>query len=80
MFLHPVRSTGHVLNSGAFGQGNINILFSMLGWERYGFNKKRARTHYVELMFLRPVGFVGHVVYSGASEAQNVEALFFMHG
>jgi hypothetical protein len=52
----------------------------MLGWERYGFNKKRARTHYVELMFLHPVGFVDHVVYSGASEAQNVEALFFMHG
>jgi hypothetical protein len=52
----------------------------LLGWDRYGFNKKHAGTHYVELMFLYPVGSVGHVVLSGASGAQNVDALFFMLG
>jgi hypothetical protein len=41
----------------------------MLGWDCYGFNKKRNETHYAELMFLHLVESVGHVVHSGASGA-----------
>jgi hypothetical protein len=50
----------------------------MLGWDQYGFDKKRAGTRYAELVFLHPVGSVGHVVHSGAFGALNVDALFFM--
>jgi hypothetical protein len=52
----------------------------MLEWDRFGFNKKRAKRRNVELVFLRPVGSAGHVVYSGSCGAQNVDALFFMLG
>jgi hypothetical protein len=49
----------------------------MLGWDWYGFNKKRARTQYVELVSLHPVGSTGHVVHSGVSRVSNVDKLFF---
>jgi hypothetical protein len=44
VFLHPVGSAGHMVNSGASRLRNINALFFMLGWDWYGFDKKRART------------------------------------
>jgi hypothetical protein len=50
----------------------------MLGWGRYGYDKKRAGIRYAEIVFLQPVGSTGHIVHSGASETRIVDALFFM--
>jgi hypothetical protein len=50
----------------------------MLEWDRYGFHKKRARTHYTELVFFQLIGSVGDILHSTASVAQNVDALFLM--
>jgi hypothetical protein len=63
--LHPVGSTGHVVHFSASGPRNVDKLFVMLRWERYGFYKKRVETHYAKLEFLHPVGSAGHVVHSG---------------
>jgi hypothetical protein len=52
----------------------------MLGWARYGFHKKHARTSYTELVFLHPMGYVGHVVHFGASGPRNIDTLFFVLG
>jgi hypothetical protein len=41
----------------------------MLGWDWYGFCKKRTGTRYVKLVFFNAVESVGHVVQSSTSEA-----------
>jgi hypothetical protein len=50
----------------------------MLEWDRYIFNKKRARTRYAELEFLHPMGFVGHIVHCSVFKAESIDVLFFM--
>jgi hypothetical protein len=47
----------------------------VLGWDRYGFDEKRASTHYAEFVFLPLMGAAGRIVHSGA---QNVDAQFFI--
>jgi hypothetical protein len=66
-FLHPVGSTGHVGHCVASGVRNLDALFFMLGWFRYGFHKKHVGTPYAELAFLHPIGYAGHVVHCGTS-------------
>jgi hypothetical protein len=39
----------------------------MLGWDQYGFDKKRTRTRHTKLVFLHLVRYAGHVVHSGES-------------
>jgi hypothetical protein len=50
-FLHPVGSTGHVVHCSAHGVRNIDALFCMIGWDRYGFQQKRAKRHNAKLVF-----------------------------
>jgi hypothetical protein len=39
VFVHPVRSVGHVVHSSVSGPPNVDTHFLMLGWDRYGFDK-----------------------------------------
>jgi hypothetical protein len=80
MFLHTMRSAGHVMRSGAFEVCNNVTILCILRWAWCGSNKKRAMTCYVELLFLYPVRSVGHVVRSSVSGVQNYDTLFFMLG
>jgi hypothetical protein len=47
---------------------------------RYGFDKKRVRTCYAELVVLHPVGYEGDIVHFSVSRVRNVDALFFRLG
>jgi hypothetical protein len=60
---------GHVVHSGVSRPQNVDAVFFILEWDRYGFHKKRVRTRYAEVVFLHPVRFVGHVVHSSVSVA-----------
>jgi hypothetical protein len=62
------------VHSSASRECNSDTLFLMLGSDRYGFDKKCARTHYAKLLFLHPVGSMGHVVHSSASRVRNGDA------
>jgi hypothetical protein len=67
-FLHLEGSAGNVVLSSALSTRNVDAIFFMLQSDWYGFDKKRFRTHYAELVFLHPLGSVGHVVHASASE------------
>jgi hypothetical protein len=47
------------VHSIASGVQKVDALFFMLGWDWYGFQKKRAETRYARLVFLHKVGDVG---------------------
>jgi hypothetical protein len=76
VLLRPKGSVGHVVHSRSSGARNVNALFFMLGCPPCGFNKKRVRTSYTELVFLRMVGSTGHLVHSIVSGVRNIAALF----
>jgi hypothetical protein len=69
VFSHLLGSVGHVVLFGASEVRNVDALFFMLQWDRYGFDKKCFGTRDAKLVFLHPVGSAGHVVHSGASGA-----------
>jgi hypothetical protein len=71
MFLHSVGCAGHVVHSVAPGARNIDALLFIFGGggDRFGFNKKRVKTHYAEVVFWHPVVSAGHVVDFGVFEA-----------
>jgi hypothetical protein len=69
VFLHSVRSMGHVVHSGVSGVQNIVALFFIPDWFRHGSHKTCVGTCYTKLVFLHAVGSMGHIVFSGACAA-----------
>jgi hypothetical protein len=43
---------------------NVDELFFMFRWDRYGFNKNRTGTCYAEHVFLHRLGSVCHIMHS----------------
>jgi hypothetical protein len=80
VFLHPLGPAGHVMHSGASKAGNGDAVYSTLGWDRHGFNKKYDGTRYTKLLFLHLVGSVDHVVHSSGSRQRNGDGLFSWSG
>jgi hypothetical protein len=67
VFLHPVGSQGHAVNSGASGTQNVDALFFMFERDWCSFHKKRVGTCYTKLLVLHLVGSAGNIVHFGAS-------------
>jgi hypothetical protein len=68
------------VHSNASGPRNIDALYLMLRWARYGFERKSARLCHAKLVFLHPVRSAGHVLHFGASGPRNIIALFSWSG
>jgi hypothetical protein len=51
------------------GVQNIDLLFLIHVWDRYGFDKKHNEIRYAELVFLHSLGSRCHVLHSRASVA-----------
>jgi hypothetical protein len=64
------------VHSGGIETQKIDAIFFMLGWDRYGFDKRRIGTRYTELVLLHPVGSTSHVLHSVAYGMPNVNTLF----
>jgi hypothetical protein len=52
-------SMGHVIHYGGSGAQNSDTLFFLLGWDQYGFDKKRDGIDYAELVFFASYGIYG---------------------
>jgi hypothetical protein len=78
IFLHPIRSVGQVVHSGASRAQNVNAQF--FRWARCDFHKKHAGTSYAEHMFLQPVGYAGHIVHSIAFGREMLRHHFLRSG
>jgi hypothetical protein len=52
----------------------------MLRWARYGYHKKRFRTHYVELLYFSSYAIYYDVLHSGASEVPTLRHYFSCSG
>jgi hypothetical protein len=80
VFLHPVRSTCHVVHYVASRAQNVDALFFHSRVVLVRIKQKCVTIPYAELVFLHPVVSAGHVVHCSAFGAQNIKTLFFMLG
>jgi hypothetical protein len=69
VFLHPVRSAGHVVHAGASRARNIDAPFSCSRWPGAVSTKSTLGHVTLNFCFLHLVSSVGHVVHFGMSEA-----------